>query len=93
MTGACASPCAFCSTPRASPCRLPTASPGGGRAWVHFVRSIQPAAAVIVLTAVDVESPAVEGLRDVAFEVLAKPLPADELLAALERATAGGREE
>jgi DNA-binding NtrC family response regulator len=66
--------------------------PGGGPGWIHLVRSIQPVAAVIVLTAVDVESPAVERLRDAGVEVLAKPVPPDELLAALGRATAGGRE-
>ena len=62
---------------------------GGGRRWIEYVRSVHPDAAVIVITASDLETGAAQKLRDAGYPVLAKPVPATDLLDALARAMRG----
>ena len=69
---------------------LPAA--GGGSAWVHFVRSVQPAAAVVVVSADDVTGAPLRSVRGEVFAWLAKPVPLEELLSVLARATAASRD-
>lgn len=65
---------------------------GGGRRWIEYLQSAQPDAAVIVITALDLESGPVDALRDTGCTVLGKPVPAANLLEALERATRGSQD-